>query len=207
MTTKLRRSLRARPARVTALAVGLVLAAAPMRAQQPGAGEGSDAHECLAFAFGRFVPALDMKAAGHTRMPSAAMVPRAPESRDWASRDSTHRGMSLMLYPAWWPVGVLVELPRARLGVDTLKGTATALVADGRVAPPVARILAWAVPCGRPNAAAGGPGSSREFPGAPRAPLRDSLSPRDSARGAPGAQRPSARPCVSCTPAASHRPR
>lgn len=147
--------------------------------------------ECLAFAFGRFVPALDAKAAGHAGAPSADMVPRAPESRDWASRDSSGAGMSLMLYPAWWPVGVLVELPRTRLGSDTLAGTASALVADGRLAVPTAKILAWAVPCGKPNATRRLRGSdpSRDFPGAPDRQARDSLSGRDSTRGTPGASR------------------
>lgn len=117
-------------------------------ATPPGEGE----PECLAFAFGRFVPALDAEAAGHARVPTADMVPQAPESRDWASRDSSRAGMTLMLYPAWWPVGVLVELPRTRLGGDTLRGTASALVADGRLTAPTAAILAWVVPCAGPNA-------------------------------------------------------
>ena len=198
-----------------ALAVTLMIGALVMARQSLGAQENArpddagEEQECLAFAFGRFVPALDAKAAGHASLPSADMVPHAPESRDWASRDSSRAGMSLMLYPAWWPVGVLVELPRTRLGSDTLKGTASALVADGRVAVPTAKILAWAVPCGKPNATRSLRGSdpSRDFPGAPAGQARDSLSPRDSARAAPGAKRPASPPCAACSRPASRRPR
>lgn len=185
-----------------ALAIGAFVTARQSLGAQERArpGEAGEEQECLAFAFGRFVPALDPKAAGHASLPSADMVPHAPESRDWASRDSSRAGMTLMLYPAWWPVGVLVELPRTRLGSDTLKGTASALVADGRLAVPTATILAWAVPCGVPNATRSLRGSdpSRDFPGAPAGQARDSLSPRDSARGAPGAY-------PACSPARCRR--
>jgi hypothetical protein len=125
-----------------------VLAIAPLGAQ---GSPSSDSAECLGFAFGRFVPALDLKAAGHNHLPSPDKLQHAPDSRDWAARDSTVAGTTLMLFPAWWPAGVQIVLPAPRTSADTLRGTAYALVADGRVTTPQAQVLAWRVPCGRPG--------------------------------------------------------
>jgi hypothetical protein len=112
--------------------------------------------ECLGFAFGRFVPPLDLEVAGHHHLPSPDKLQKTPESRDWAARDSTAAGQMLMLYPAWWPVGVQVMLPRSSTS-DTIRGVAYALVADGRVTSPQAQVLAWPVPCGRAGRATAPP--------------------------------------------------
>jgi hypothetical protein len=126
--------------------------------------------ECLGFAFGRFVPALDLVAAGHHHIPAPDKLEHAPDSRDWAARDSTDAGQMLMLYPSWWPVGVQVVLPRTSTS-DTLRGVAYALVADGRITPPQAQVLAWPVPCGRASRATAPPPVARAAP-----PVNDSAS-------------------------------
>ena len=78
--------------------------------------------------------------------------PQAPGGRDWASELLTGRDSTLMLFPQWWPAGVVIDFRVPSTRGDTLRGTATALVADGRRTAPVAPVLAWAVPCQRPAA-------------------------------------------------------
>jgi hypothetical protein len=55
----------------------------------------------------------------------------------------------LLLFPAWWPVGVSIEWTEQH--GDTLVGIARALVADGRVKNPVSIVRAMRVPCARPE--------------------------------------------------------
>jgi hypothetical protein len=58
----------------------------------------------------------------------------------------------VVLYPRWWPAGVIVALPtRTPAPGDTIEGRARALVADGRRANPTSRVRAWAVRCGAPH--------------------------------------------------------
>ena len=53
-----------------------------------------------------------------------------------------------MLYPSFWPAGVVVRFPHVpRAPEDTVRGRAMALVADGRVRSPEADAMAWLVPC------------------------------------------------------------
>ena len=104
--------------------------------------------ECLGLAFGRWTPALDLAAAGH-HVPNPASLAHAPNGRDWAAALESGRDTTLMLFPAWWPAGVHVQLPSGRRVVgDTVRGTAVALVADARAKNPTARVLLWLVPCG-----------------------------------------------------------
>ena len=93
--------------------------------------------ECFGFSFGAWTPALDARAAGH-RPAAPEQPPRPPEAqasggRDWAIRLGAGRDTTLLLFPAWWPAGVAVRFPD---GIDarrdTVRGTATAFVADGR---------------------------------------------------------------------------
>ena len=106
--------------------------------------------ECLGFTFGEWTPPLDAKAAGHPTFPPAASLPQAPGGRDWAVDDTTARDMQLLLYPSWWPAGVSVRFPNApRTPRDTVRGIAIALVADGHVQSPEAKVMAWQVPCRR----------------------------------------------------------
>ena len=118
----------------------------------PGAREES---VCLGFAFGAFTPKLDWAAAGHRPIRDNSAMQQAPGGRGWASGDGLPNDSLLYLFPAWWPVGVLVELPRRSpvLG-DTVAGRATALVARGNVTPPAARVRAWRIPCERSRSAA-----------------------------------------------------
>ena len=109
--------------------------------------------ECLGFSFGKWTPALDARAAGHDPAARSGHQ-RAPGGRDWASELLTGRDSTLMLFPQWWPAGVLIDFRSPTVHGDTLRGTATALVADGRLRAPVAPVLAWGVPCRRPDAAA-----------------------------------------------------
>ena len=123
---------------VTALPLGAVGAqAAPAR----------DEPVCLGFAFGVWKPKLDWRAAGHGDFPDSSRLQRAPDGRDWAI-DGDKADSSLILFPAWWPVGVLVALPtRAPARGDTVSGEAVALRANVDSASPRARVRAWRVTC------------------------------------------------------------
>ena len=107
--------------------------------------------ECLGFSFGKWTPALDARAAGHDPRARTGQA-QAPGGRDWASELLSGRDSTLMLFPHWWPAGVLIDFRAPAVHGDTLRGRATALVADGRLTAPVAPVLAWGVPCGRPTA-------------------------------------------------------
>ncbi|HEX6631788.1 MAG TPA: hypothetical protein VF048_11895, partial [Gemmatimonadaceae bacterium] len=114
-----------------------------------GARDDTDAAECLGFAFGGWTPPLDPAAAGHAPFPPAATLPHAPGGRDWAATDAAARDTLLLLFPSWWPAGVSIRFAHApRTRRDTVRGTATALVADGRLRAPEAKVLGWLVPCG-----------------------------------------------------------
>ena len=116
--------------------------AAPLAFARP------EEEECLGLAFGRWTPALDLAAAGH-HVPNPANLAQAPNGRDWAAALESGRDTTLMLFPAWWPAGVHVQLPSGRrVAGDTVRGTAVALVADARARNPTARVLLWLVPCG-----------------------------------------------------------
>lgn len=138
-----------RLARLVPPATLLVLLVAPAaRAQDGDAASVDTSAVCLGFAFGKWSPPLDWHAARHQGALDSSWVGHAPGGRGWAS-DPTTTDSTLMLYPGWWPVGVSVALPtRAPARGDTVTGTAIALVADGRVQNPTARVRAWRVPCG-----------------------------------------------------------
>lgn len=102
---------------------------------------------CYGFSFGAWTPALDRVAAGHD--PDARGGPGAPDGRSWAASDSGSTS-SLILFPAWWPAGVRVTLSAAPPAIGhSAKGTAVALVADGRKRSPMAAIVVHGVPCAR----------------------------------------------------------
>ncbi len=109
--------------------------------------------ECLGLTFGPWTPPLDAAAAGHrlSGRSDGSIDNRAPGARDWALRLEAGRDTTLILFPAWWPVGVAIRVPAATGAAerDTLKGTATALVADASVKAPTSAVLLWRVPCGR----------------------------------------------------------
>lgn len=137
------------------LSIAAILATAialPLRAQDAASpGERDTSAVCLGFAFGSWSPPLDWHAAKHQGAPDSSWVGHAPGGRGWAG-DEGMNDSTLMLYPGWWPVGVTVALPtRSPARGDTVTGIATALVADGRVRNPAAKVRAWRVPCGQPN--------------------------------------------------------
>jgi len=130
-------------------------------ARAQGGGQRAAEPVCLGFAFGPFTPRLDWKKAGHAPVREGTLQ-RAPDGRDWASDQALPNDSSLYLFPAWWPVGIWVELStRAPAPGDTVTGRATALVARGDIVPPVATVRAWRVPCG-PAPPAPTPGLERD---------------------------------------------
>jgi hypothetical protein len=140
--------------RLASAAAGLVLAlvgARPAPGQSAPKAEPSDEEVCLGFSFGSWTPALDWQLAGHGAAVDSTHVPRAPGGRGWAAPSvPSASDTSLMLFPAWWPVGVEVELTtRAPAAGDTVTGRATALIADGRQQAPTSRVKAWRVRCQR----------------------------------------------------------
>ena len=144
------------PSRTTCIArasVGVALAAlassAHAQSAEPPAAR-STAGSCFGFTFGRWTPALDLRGAGHQPASRAAAADTAPGGREWAMPTAVDSGgISLTLFPAWWPAGVRVQLPHAPAASDTVRGAAYAYVADGRVRSPRSEVLAWAVPCGQ----------------------------------------------------------
>ena len=133
-------------ARRAALAVILALAVSPSRGS---AQSRSEPPVCLGFAFGKWTPALDWKAAGHVATIDPRYHQQASDGRDWATTQAVESESIVVLLPSWWPAGVSVKLPnRAPAIGDTVVGSAFAYVADGRRTAPRAQVRAWRVPCG-----------------------------------------------------------
>ena len=162
-----RRVMRSLPLTVLAAATFAATAHA-VHAQSAPAPSDDNAPVCLGFAFGAFTPRLDWAKAGHAPIRDSSAFPHAPSGRDWATDQAMPNDSSLYLFPSWWPVGVYIELATRRPAPgDTVSGRATALVASGRITPPVARVKAWRVPCGGARDRARDPArgdSSRERP-------------------------------------------
>ena len=137
------------PRSLLAASAAVLLAAAPRAALAQSGAPGGEAPVCLGFSFGAWTPALDWKGVGHAGEPRAAAQDTAPRGRDWASDDhGTASDTTMMLFPRWWPAGVLVRLPtRAPAPGDTVAGRALALVPDGHRTSPSARVRAWRVSC------------------------------------------------------------
>jgi len=111
--------------------------------------------ECFGFKFGAWEPSLkSVASAGNPGYDPTASAP-AGAQRDWAARVPNGRNTSspadsvLMLFPAWWPVGVAIEWTEQH--GDTLVGTAHALVADGRLKNPSTTVRGMRVPCAHPE--------------------------------------------------------
>ena len=116
-----------------------------------------DVRECWRFGFGSWDPALDWQAAGHAgRSPAEILesarrgdsLRSAPRGRGNATWSAAAADTALLLFPDWWPAGIAVRLEPAPATADTVRGTATALVADGRVRNPVSRVVAIRRACG-----------------------------------------------------------
>lgn len=147
---------RVRPSATIALSALVALFSAPavyaQGADRVPSAEPDTSAVCLGFAFGSWTPPLDWHAARQQGSMDSSFVGHAAGGRGVAMGDEVTADSTLMLFPGWWPVGVSVALPtRAPARGDTVSGIATALVADGRVHNPTAKVRAWRVPCGQPN--------------------------------------------------------
>lgn len=133
---------------VTAFAVALC-AASSAAAQSAPRAQSSNAGLCFGFSFGKWTPALDWTRAGHSPPLDSLHTSMAPGGRGWASSDvEAQSDTTLLLFPQWWPAGVLVVLQsKLTTTIDTTPGRAIALVADGRKQPSTSPIRAWLVRC------------------------------------------------------------
>lgn len=132
-------------------AVALVLLPVATAAAQEG-GRGVEAGGCYGFSFGTWTPPLDWRGAGHEPLGDDVKVPKAPAGRDWAAQSAGTGGEILLLYPSWWLAGVSIQFATgAPAPGDTVRATATALVADGKSRSPTAQVRVWRVPCRAPN--------------------------------------------------------
>lgn len=138
------------PGIIALVAVASLLPARDTRAQ----GTSAPNSVCWRFAFSTWSPPLDWERAGHGGKANelASRVQRIRDSvfaRDTnAVRNNamvwekTARGWSVVLFPAWWPVGVSVEFDSAFAEGREMSGRATALVANARQEPSRARARA-----------------------------------------------------------------
>jgi hypothetical protein len=103
---------------------------------------------CLGFTFGSWKPALDWTEAGHQSVDTTRLA-KAPGGRDWAANGAKSEGdTTFILFPMWWPAGVVVSLEHVPRGIgDTARGKANALVADARKTSPTSIIRAWRKSC------------------------------------------------------------
>jgi hypothetical protein len=126
----------------------VLVAVAPSLARAQARPNTDEPTVCLGFAFGRWTPALDWRAAGHAVAIDPSLTQRAGDGREWATTQAVESEHTIILLPGWWPAGVSVTLPtRAPALGDTVAGSAFAYVADGRRAVPKAEVRAWRVPC------------------------------------------------------------
>ena len=113
---------------------------------------------CWRFAFGAWNPPLDWSRAGHGGR-AGELADRVQRVRDSvfvkdtnAVRNSemlwerTKVGWSVVLFPAWWPVGVMVQFDSVVTAGREMVGSATALVADATQEPSRARARAVRCP-------------------------------------------------------------
>lgn len=136
-------------ARLACSAIALCLPLGALAAQGTAAPKNIDTGECYGFSFGKWTPPLDWERSGHVTVLDSARVPRAPNGRGWAASDiEMPSDTSLLLFPPWWPAGVLVAFKTKPVTLaDTVRGTATAFVADARKQPSTSVIRGWLVPC------------------------------------------------------------
>jgi hypothetical protein len=146
--------------RIALLAVGAAAASVPAAAQNAGdrarPSVGADGRPCLSFAFGTWTPPLDWQSAGHRgdaeesgaaarRLRDSIFLQKSGDAgagRDGMMWDEQSGGTRLVLFPWWWPAGVLVRFDSSSLAGDTLRGTAEAMVADAGQKNPTATVRA-----------------------------------------------------------------
>jgi hypothetical protein len=123
-----------------------VIFSAPAGAQERATDDPRSPPECFRFAFGAWDPPLDWTRAGHAAPPQAGVI--GLHGRENAARDLQDDREPLLIFPAFWPVGVLIRFESQQ--ADTLRGVATALSADAARAPSRARVTGVRIPCGEP---------------------------------------------------------
>jgi hypothetical protein len=146
-------------ARVTIALV--VLLGASLNARVPLAQQGGsipEAGRCWRFAFSSWNPPLDWERAGHEgraddlagrvrRVRDSVFVRDSAAARNAAMHwERTARGLGVVLFPTWWPVGVHVEFDTVAADGREMAGRATALVADENRPPSRARARAVRCP-------------------------------------------------------------
>ena len=110
--------------------------------------------DCWRLAFSDWKPPLDWTRAGHGP-DSSITAERMRRIRDsifvsdtgvvnsnamhW---ERTPKGLQLLLFPTWWPVGVLVTFDSPATNAREMTGEAVALVADASSEPSRARVKA-----------------------------------------------------------------
>ncbi len=157
------------------LMAGMTLVGAIMGTPGLAAAQGDtsppEAGKCWRFAFGSWTPPLDWEKAGHTGR-ATEMADRVQRVRDSVfARDSTAtrsramywerttRGLSVVLFPPWWPVGVLVEFDSVTAAAGEMTGLATALVANAGSETAHTRVRA--IRCPASPTGSSDPGSTR----------------------------------------------
>ena len=116
---------------------------------------------CLRFSFDVWTPPLNWEGAGHQGNADAnaqaarrlrdSIFLQQPGSAaaDGMVWDEKSAGQRVYVFPAWWPVGIVVQFDSATLARDTLRGVAEAMVADGNAARSAAKVRALRVDCGK----------------------------------------------------------
>lgn len=139
---------------------GVIALTTARTAAAQGADSIPESRRCWRFAFTAWDRPLDWARVGHDGKADelAARVRRVRDSvfvRDSAAAanaamhwERNDRGLALVLFPPWWPVGVRVQFDSIRTDGAEMSGTATAFVADSRETPSRAR--ARAIPCPPP---------------------------------------------------------
>jgi hypothetical protein len=155
----LRLTNRSRLARGPALlGLAMMLLTGASTAGRAQSAEQAPSSTCWRFAFGAWTPPLDWERAGHEGKAGdlASRVQRVRDSvfaRDTnAVRNNamiwerTRAGWSVVLFPAWWPVGVKVDFDSVLAPGREMTGEALALVADAGQTPSRARARAVRCP-------------------------------------------------------------
>jgi hypothetical protein len=113
---------------------------------------------CWRFAFSAWTPPLDWERAGHDgkaaqlnervrRVRDSVFVRDSAAARNNAMHwERTERGLSVVLFPPWWPVGIKVEFDSVTAGGTEMIGQAVAFVADAGQEPARARARALRCP-------------------------------------------------------------
>lgn len=148
---------------VIACASLFVLATVPSRLAGQDTTSAGTAHPpsgaCWSFSFGEWDPPLDWSGSGHRgdTTTANARVRRirdsvyvhdsaavASNAMEW---DRTAHGWELMLFPSWWPAGVVIRFDGNPADSSVAEGEATALLGDPNRKPSRTRVRAVSHKC------------------------------------------------------------